>query len=117
MIRTYSRSKISLGFSTVGETHLGRERITQIRLRDFEAIMCGAFHITEYMPELEEFFEVGKEIICYTDPDDLVEKCKYYLAHEAERERIRQAGRRRAVNDHSWHRRFETVFRQLGLAG
>jgi spore maturation protein CgeB len=61
-------------------THLGRERITQIRLRGFEAIMCGAFHMTEYMPELEEFFEVGKEMVCYTDPDDVVEKCKYYLS-------------------------------------
>ena len=116
MIRAYSRSKISLGFSTVGETHLDGQRITQVRLRDFEAPMCGAFYMVEYMPELEEFFEIGKEIVCYTDPDDLADKCKYYLKHDAERERIRLAGYKRAVNDHSWQRRFETVFRQIGLA-
>ena len=116
MIKTYSRSKISLGFSTVGETHLDRKRITQVRLRDFEAPMCGAFYMVEYMPELEEFFEVGKEIVCYTNPDDLIEKCRYYLDHEAERERIRLAGYSRAVNDHSWHKRFESVFKQIGLA-
>lgn len=117
MIMAYSRGKISLGFSTVGETHLDRKRITQVRLRDFEAPMCGAFYMVEYLPELEEFFEVGREIICYTNPNDLVEKCKYYLEHEAEREQIRLAGHRRAVNEHSWHKRFETVFRQIGLAG
>jgi spore maturation protein CgeB len=115
MIKTYSRGKVSLGFSTVGQTHLDEKRIMQIRLRDFEAPMSGAFYMVEYMPELEEFFEIGKEIVCYTDPDDLIEKCRYYLAHDAEREQIRLAGHRRAVSDHSWHRRFESVFKQMGL--
>lgn len=115
MIMAYSRCKISLGFSTVGETHLDDERITQVRLRDFEAPMCASFYMVEYMPELEEFFDVGKEIVCYTDPDDLADKCRYYLQHDAERERIRLAGHRRAINDHSWQKRFETVFKQIGL--
>ena len=116
MIMAYSRSKISLGFSTVGETHLNGQRITQIRLRDFEAPMCGAFYMVEYTKDIEEFFDVGKEIVCYTDADDLVEKCNYYLDHDAERERISQAGHKRAINDHSWQKRFETVFEQIGLA-
>jgi spore maturation protein CgeB len=115
MILAYSRSKISLGFSSVGETHLDGERITQVRLRDFEAPMCGSFYMVEYMPELEEFFEVGKEIVCYTDPDDLADKCRYYLEHDADRERIRLAGHKRAIKDHSWQKRFETVFQQIGL--
>ncbi len=114
MVRLYSRSKISLGFSTCGNTHLG-ERITQIRLRDFEAPMSGAFYMVEDLPEISEFFEVGKEIVCYTDPDDLVEKARYYLQHEEERERIRQAGYRRAHAEHTWQRRLSTAFQQMGL--
>ena len=35
--------------------------------------------MVEYVEELEEFFEIGKEIVCYTDPEDLAEKIKYYL--------------------------------------
>jgi hypothetical protein len=115
MVRMYSRGKISLGFSGVAGTLEDGQRITQIRLRDFEAPMSGAFYMVEYMEELEEFFEVGREIVCYTDVDDLVEKCLYYLSHDSERERIRLAGHERALRDHSWQRRFTTVFEQVGL--
>lgn len=41
MVQLFSRSKINLGFSCCGETHLGPERILQIRLRDFEVPMSG----------------------------------------------------------------------------
>ena len=115
LVRMYSRARISLGFSTTGETHTARERIVQVRLRDFEAPMSGAFYMVESMPELGEFFEIGREIVCYDGPDDLVEKARYFLGHDDERERIRQAGRARALRDHTWHRRFEIAFEKMGL--
>ena len=114
-VQLYSRSKISLGFSSCGETHQ-RERVLQIRLRDFEAPMSGAFYMVEYMEELEEFFEIGREIVCYRDKYDLADRVKYYLAHDAERERIRQAGHQRALRDHTWHQRFRDVFCAIGVA-
>lgn len=112
----YSRSRISLGFSSCGETHRSGERVLQVRLRDFEAPMSGAFYMVEYMDELQEFFEDGKEIVCYHDKHDLAEKAKFYLSHDAERERIRWAGHRRAVGEHTWQQRFRRVFREVGLA-
>lgn len=115
MVKMYSRSKISLGFSSCGDTHLKRRKILQVRLRDFEVPMCGAFYMTEYMKELEEFFEIGKEIVCYHNKEDLSKKLKYYLEHETEREEIRQAGYQRALNQHTWHKRFQEVFKQMGL--
>jgi spore maturation protein CgeB len=115
MVKMYSRSKISLGFSTCGETHRDAQRIMQVRLRDFEAPMSGAFYIVEYMEELEEFFKIGKEIVCYHDKADLADKIKYYLTHDEERERVRQAGHARALADHSWQRRFQVLFESLQL--
>jgi spore maturation protein CgeB len=115
LIGMYSRSKISLGFSTCGDTHLTDRRIVQVRLRDFEAPMSGAFYMVEHMPELEQFFEPDREIVCYSGPEEMVDKARYYLAHDDERERIRQAGHARALRDHTWHRRFETAFAQMGL--
>jgi spore maturation protein CgeB len=115
MIRMYSRSKISLGFSSCGSTHEGTERILQVRLRDFEAPMSGAFYMVEFMEELAEFFDIGSEVVCYSSKEDLASKCRYYLKHERERDRIRLAGLRRAVNEHTWQKRFETVFRTIGL--
>lgn len=116
MVKMYSRSKISLGFSSCGETHRTNGRILQVRLRDFEAPMSGAFYMVEYMQELEEFFEIDQEIVCYRDPPDLADKVRYYLSHEDERERIRQAGHRRALRDHTWQKRLTDAFKTIGLS-
>lgn len=115
MIQMFSRSKINLGFSTCGDTNEAGERIVQVRLRDFEVPMSGGFYMVEYMEELEEFFEIGKEIVCYAGPGDLAEKIKYYLNHEDEREFIRRAGYERCLRDHTWHKRFATAFREMEL--
>jgi hypothetical protein len=117
LIQMYSRSCISLGFTSVDQVPIrGATPIKQVRLRDFEAPMSGAFYMVEAFDELTDFFEPGKEIVFFTDPDDLVNQARYYLAHDAERERIRQAGMRRARSEHTWHRRFQTVFREIGLS-
>jgi len=117
LIRMYSRSKINLGFSTCGSTHEGEERILQLRLRDFEVPMSGGFYLVEYMEELEDFFDIGKEIVCYSGPEELAAKIDYYLKNEDEREAIALAGLQRCRRDHTWKRRFENVFREVGLSG
>ncbi len=117
MVEMYSRAKITLGFSAVGDALPGTERVLQVRLRDFEAPMSGAFYLVEYMPELEEFFEPGKEIACYRDAGELVALARYYLEHDDERERIRQAGYRRALAEHTWQKRLSTSLAAMGLAG
>jgi len=116
MIQMYSRSRINLGFSSCGDTHETCERILQVRLRDFEVPMSGGFYMVEHMAELEEFFDIGKEIVCYTSKEDLADKIKYYLKHDDERERIRKAGYERCVRDHSWHNRFQIAFNEMELA-
>jgi spore maturation protein CgeB len=115
LVAMYSRSRISLGFSSCGETHRGGERILQVRLRDFEAPMSGAFYLVEAMDELAEFFEPDKEVVFYRDRHELVDKVRYYLAHPAERETIRRAGMRRALAEHTWQHRFAKLFTSLGL--
>ena len=77
--------------------------------------MSGGFYMVEYMEELEDFFEIGKEIVCYSGSEDLAEKIKYYLAHDDEREAIRRAGYERCQNEHTWQKRFTAAFREMGL--
>jgi spore maturation protein CgeB len=78
--------------------------------------MSGAFYLVERFDELAEFFEPGEEIAFFEDEEDLADKAAYYLRNEAERERVRAAGMRRAREEHTWHKRFESAFRQMGLA-
>jgi hypothetical protein len=117
MVKMYSRSKISLGFGGADTSkELEKEgRLTAVKGRDLEAPMSGAFYITEYRKELEDYYEIGKEIICYYDTEDLIEKIKYYLANEDEAEAIREAGYRRARREHTWAMRFEQVFKAMGI--
>lgn len=115
MVKLFSRSKINLGFSSCGESHVSNERIVQVRLRDFEVPMSGGFYMVEYLEELEEFFDIEKEIVCYRGPDDLVDKIRYYLSHDNEREAIRRAGHERCLRDHSWQKRLSDSFRTMGL--
>lgn len=115
LVAMYSRSKVSLGFSSCGDTHQSGERILQVRLRDFEAPMCAAFYMVEWMDELTEFFEPDREMVFYRDADDLADRVRYFLRRPAERERIRWAGRRRALAEHTWQHRFEAAFAAAGL--
>lgn len=116
LVEMYSRSKINLGFSTCGETHHSGERIGQIRLRDFEVPMSGGFYLVEHLDELQEFFDVGREIETFRSREEMLDKVRFYLANDAARDRIRKAGRGRCLRDHTWERRFESVFREIGLS-
>ena len=115
MVGMFSRSKISLGFSAVGNTAESAKPIRQVRLRDFEAPMSGAFYMLEYLEEIEDFFLPGMEIVCFEGHRDLVEKARYYLAHDEEREAIRQAGHARALRDHTWQKRLKGAFVEMGI--
>jgi glycosyltransferase involved in cell wall biosynthesis len=116
LVRTFSQSRVSLGFATAGSSHLTGRRLTHLRLREFEATMSGALYVTEDQAELAEYFSPGEEVITYADASELVEKTRYYVRHEEEAERIRRAGLRRARREHTWQHRFAQLFAELGLA-
>jgi spore maturation protein CgeB len=116
LVRLYSRSKISLGFGVVGDTHLGAPRF-QVRLRDFEAPMSGACYLTQHVDELAEYYRIGEEIDTFRDRDELLDKARFYLERPERAEALRRAGRKRALRDHTWQARFGKLFRELGLLG
>ncbi|MGH7731618.1 MAG: CgeB family protein [Candidatus Eiseniibacteriota bacterium] len=116
-VALFSRSRISLGFLVVGDTHRTRRPLRQVRLREFEGPMAGAFYLTGWFEELAEHYEIGREIVCYRSHAELVDLCRHYLAHPEERERIRRAGRERALRCHTWRHRFERLFDTLRADG
>lgn len=116
LIALYSQSHISLGFLEVYDRHDPSRVVTQhLHLREFEAPMSGALYCTGYTDELAEFFEPDEEVLVYRNQHELLDKIRYYLAHPDEAERIRRAGHARALQEHTYHRRFQTLFREIGL--
>ncbi|MBM3229792.1 glycosyltransferase [Candidatus Parvarchaeota archaeon] len=106
MVEIFNRSKINLNFNFITGG-------TQMNARLFEVTACGGFVLTPDNYDLPRYFEAGKEVVCYESPSDLVEKIRYYLSHEAEREKIAEAGYRRTLAEHSYEKRFEKIFAQI----
>ena len=116
-VALFSHSRISLGFLVLGDTHRTFRPLRQVRLREFEGPMAGAFYMTGWLEELAEHYEIGREIVCYRSHAELVDRCRYYLAHPDEREKIRLAGHDRALRCHTWRHRFERLFADLTHEG
>jgi len=74
MIEIFNQSKIVLGFSTVGKN----DDICILKGRDFEVPLTGSFYITGYHEELQEYFELGKDIETYASKENMLEKIQFY---------------------------------------
>jgi len=108
-------SKISLGFTRMIGEDPDTPGINQVKLRDFEAPMAGGFYLVEKAPDYEDLFKPGSEVETWKEPGELLEKIRYYLEHDDEREAIARAGAARARADHTWQVRFRKLFNELGL--
>jgi len=58
---------------------------------------------------LPELFELDREVVAYTSPDDCVEKIRYLLDHENEREAIARAGQERTLKEHTYYHRMQEL--------
>lgn len=94
---------------------LGTQR-RQIKGRNFEVPACGGLLMTGQADNIQDYYVPGKEVVVFKNSADLVEKCKYYLKHEEERQAIAKAGYERTVKEHSYEKRFLEIFKVLGLA-
>jgi hypothetical protein len=116
VIGLYSSSHVSLGFLEVFDQHDPSKPVLQhLHLREFEAPMSGALYLTNYSDELAEFFEPDKEVLVWRNRQELLEKTQYYSEHPEIGDRIRSAGRKRALACHTYEHRFEQLFKEVGL--
>jgi spore maturation protein CgeB len=89
----YQRAKIGFNVHNRGKFTVGSYRL-------FELPGNGVMQISDGDEYLNEFFTVGEEIISYQNVDDVIDKLRYYLAHNDERQRIALNGYRRVMKDH-----------------
>lgn len=97
------------------DTGTARVEKDQIKGRNFEIPGCGGFLLTGPAEDLASYYEAGKEIVAFEDADDLIEKARYYLAHEGERIVIAEAGYERTMREHTYVHRFSDILARVGL--
>ena len=94
-----------LYFDQVSNQYVDMGRNETANMRIFEVTGCGSFLLTEFFDNLEDFFEIGKEIETFRDSDEMLRKIRYYLDHPDEREAIARRGQERCLRDYSMEKR------------
>ena len=99
--------------STMRAIISGGKNSSQTKARNFEIPVQGGFQLTDYVPTLEEYFDIGKELVCYGDIDEAEVLINYYLRHEKERESIKIAGVKKARDNHTFQHRIINYMQEL----
>jgi spore maturation protein CgeB len=91
----YQRAKIGFNVHNRGKYTVGGYRF-------YELPANGVMQISDGDEYLNAFYQEGDEIVGYkdSDADDLIDKIHFYLAHDAERDRIARNAYRRVMRDY-----------------
>lgn len=106
MPKVFYLSKINLNITS-------RSIESGIPQRVWDIMAVGGFCLTNYQPELEEYFEIGNDLEVWHDLPELEEKIRYYLAHEEQRIRIAINGYQKVRKYHSLQTRLEGMLRNI----
>lgn len=81
MPKVFYMSKINLNITS-------KSIESGIPQRVWDILAVGGFCLTNYQPELEEYFEIGHDLVVYHSIPECVKLIDYYLSHEDERLKI-----------------------------
>lgn len=98
----YGNSKICFNISMADD----------LIMRVFEVMGTGSFLLTNWIPTIEEVFEDGKHLVLYKTLDEAIDKAKYYLKHDDEREKIAQAGYAEVMKNHTFQNRIDVMLNE-----
>ena len=107
MYKLFSNSKIVLNM------HIGVAGDYAGNMRLFEVTGMGSCLLTDSKKNLGELFDIGNEVVVYDSPEDCIEKAKWLLDHDDERNRIASAGKTRTLKSHTVDKRCVEIMRIL----
>jgi spore maturation protein CgeB len=112
LVKTINQSKINLSFLMA--SIMDRYHITG---RFFEIPCAGGFQLCDDYFEVYKYYKRDSAISTFSTKDDLLKKIHYYLKNEEEREEIAQAGYERTMEEYTWNKRFENLFKAIDESG
>ncbi|MCA4898522.1 MAG: glycosyltransferase [Bacteroidota bacterium] len=88
-----------------------------VNVRTFEIAAVGAFQLTTFRADMPLLFEPNKEIVLHHSLSELKDQIKFYLANPELRLQIATAARTRAVAEHTYEKRLDTIISCLLTIG
>lgn len=113
LVKTLTEMPLVFHYSKINLNITAKAIRTALPLRIFDVLACEGFLLTNYQSELADCFEIGNDLVCYTDEEDLLSKTEYYLAHEEERREIAHNGLETVTRYHNYP---ERLLQMLSLA-
>jgi hypothetical protein len=80
-------------------------------MRGPESLACKKLLLTEDVPDLHRHFEDGKHLVTFKTIDEAVEKARYYLAHDDERNAIAESGYKEFLDKHTYMCRAKEILK------
>lgn len=106
MPKVFYLSKINLNITS-------RSIESGVPQRVWDILAVGGFCLTNYQPELELYFEIGKDLEVFHNIDELEEKVRYYLTHDEERIRISINGYKKVRTEHNYQKRLSVALTHI----
>ena len=113
--RAYARAvggaAVSLGASSLAAQV---SQVASASNRMWKVMGCGGFYLGEWVEGIEAFGREGVHCAWFRTPEEAVEKVRHYLDRPEERKRIADAGRRHALEHHTYAHRVRLLLEGRG---
>ncbi len=107
------RSKICLNITRWSHTKVYASATARI----FELAAFGACIVSQPYNGIEEWFDVGKELLVVNSENEAIEVYNRLLANEDERRQMSERVRKRVLKDHTYKTRAETIIKAIQKVG
>jgi Glycosyl transferases group 1 len=93
----------------------------EVTRRIFEGMACGKMMLTDRLPQetkLQEIFVDGQDIVYYDNAQDAIDKIRYFISHNDERQAIAINGYNKVMQQHTTKQRIdqlETIIEEIIL--
>lgn len=87
----------ALAGAKIGLVFLSHRNRDQYTIRCFEIPACGTMMIAPRTPVLQSLYEEDREAVFFESREELLDKVRFYLAHDESRSRIALAGHSRCM--------------------
>ncbi len=99
MYKALSKSKIGLNI------HADIASGYAANMRMFEVTGVGSCLLTDWKPNLNNFFDIENEIVTYKSTDECIAKVKWLIENPNDRNRIAENGQKRVLSQHNYSNR------------
>jgi len=109
--KTLNQTRINLCLTKAG--YQEEAGLFNLKGKAFEVALTSSFQLIEYFPAITELFKTKQEIDTFKTKQELLEKIKYYIKNEKQREKIAQNSYKRVMKDFNRDKHLKKIFTEI----